>query len=146
MHDTPTHEDKQRDLMKQYLRLAADGQGSIFCPWCLKANKPGEPACCGLFTEGVARIGQEQLQSVIRQWRKIVIGVRKHLNCPYCGKTVDKPSAENHPADWIRPMQSPFCCDQMHDAATAIIERETLERLKAQKNRIEDKVVEVGRN
>ena len=143
-HDQPTERDRYIDLRDQYLRARAGR--SIFCPWCLKANKPGEAACCPLFSEGVERIGKEQFQSVQMQFRKIRAAGRKHINCPYCGTTINKPDAENHPADWVRPMVSPFCCDMMHNAVTAIIERETLDKLKAHKARIEDKVVAVERN
>lgn len=143
-HDTPTEHDKFIDLRTQYLRLK--GSGTIFCPWCLKINKPGEPACCGLFTEGVERIGREQFRSVQMQFRKIREGGRRHINCPYCGGVVKKPDAEDHPADWIRPMVSWLCCDLLANAVTAIIERETLDKLRAQKARIEDRTADVGRN
>lgn len=143
-HDTPSEHDKYLDLRRQYLTLK-DG-GSIFCPWCLKGNKPGETACCGLFTEGVARVGKEQFFSVQTQFRKIREGGRKHINCPYCGTTINRPDKEDHPADWVRPMVSFTCCTMLLNAITALVERETLDKLKAQKSRIEDKVVQVERN
>lgn len=144
MHDTPSEFDKFDDLKRQYRNFQRDPAVVIFCPWCMRGNKPGDHACCGFFAEGVDRIGKEQLESVARQWREVRLGSKSNIVCPYCDKRVFKSQA-GHPADWPRPNWSPFCCDMLSDAATALMERDKLNRLKDDKARIED-VVSAGRN
>jgi uncharacterized Zn-finger protein len=145
-----TDEERQEDLERQYDNLRADPATVIFCPWCHKTNKLGSEPCCGLFTEGVEKIGQRQFQSIVNQWREMKLGSRRTIKCPYCGQYNRKAEENQHPADWIRPMVSPFCCQLFQDAAIAIAEREALHVQIDQKKRIEDGVVEevlkAGRN
>lgn len=135
IHDEPTEADKQSDLERQYKACEKGDTDTVFCPWCFKGNRPETPACCGFFAQGVTAYGQRQFQSVINQLKEVRFGARKGINCPYCHKRC---VYKEHPTDWIRPMVSPFCCDMLSDVATAIVERKTLERLTADKKRIED--------
>jgi hypothetical protein len=141
-----TEEERQEDLAEQYTKLKTDPRAVIFCPWCSQVNRApqaGEPdvgACCNQFALGVQKIGRDQLESVIRQQREILLGGRRHIHCPYCG-VHNKPWSSD-PADWVRPMVSPFCCNTLHDAALAVAQRMELARLAEQKKRIEDGVAQ----
>ena len=143
-HPGLSEDEKQIDLQDQYAKLATDPKAIIFCPWCSAVNRApqeGEPAvgaCCNPFALGVALIGQKQLASVISQRREILLGSRKTIHCPYCG-VHNKPFSK-HPADWTRPLVSPFCCDILRDAALAVAQRVELERLATLKKQIEDGV------
>lgn len=141
LHDIPSESDRQEDLARQYANLTEDGV--IFCPWCSKGNKPGMGTCCGFFAEGVAKIGQEKFQSVVAQLREVRLGGRRSIACPYCGAYN---RYEENPADWTRPMVSPFCCSMMYDAALAISQRIETARLVDQKKKIEDGLQKVGMN
>ena len=141
MHDTPSDQDKQDDLLRQYENVRAGIAPSIFCPWCFKANVPDKPACCGFFKEGVDKIGRDQFNSVLKQWKEVKLGAARSLRCPYCGTWVKKADEDTHPGEWVRPLHSPFCCDLLADAATAIVERELAQRLAEDKKRIEDRMV-----
>lgn len=129
--------EKQRDLERQCRNMEASETDKIVCPWCFAINKKDVPPCCDKFTEGLNRRGQRQLQSVIDQQRDILSGRRVNLNCPYCHSLVKKKNLGD-PVDWIRPNHSPFCCDNLSDAITAIVERGLLNRLTEDKKRIED--------
>ena len=143
LHNTPTEADKQADLARQYANLTGSDNDVIFCPWCSKGNKPGMGSCCGFFAEGVAKIGQDKMRSVVEQLKEVRLGSRKSIRCPYC-KAYNR-FAEN-PADWPRPMVSPFCCDLMSDAALAISQRIETARLIDEKKKIEDGLQKVGMN
>jgi DNA-directed RNA polymerase subunit RPC12/RpoP len=138
-HDTPTEADKHDDLRRQYAAFHVERTKGvttqIFCPWCFKANKPGLAPCCPQFAEACTQIGKDQLAGVHRQLREVREGRRTAIDCPYCGTRVMR---AEHPADWPRPMVSPFCCDLMHDAALAIAQRGAVEAATEAKKRIED--------
>src|SRR5579863_10162292 len=140
IRETLTPDEKQEDLEQQYDKLRADPATVIFCPWCHKTNVLGQEPCCGLFKDGVERYGQRKFQSVLSQWREMKLGARRTIHCPYCGAYNQKAEENQHPADWIRPMRSPFCCDLFQDAAIAIAEREALHVQIDQKRKIEDHV------
>lgn len=145
-----THEEKQEDLELQYAKLQKDPKAIIFCPWCSAVNRApqeGEPpvgACCPQFAMGVELIGQNQLDSVIRQRREILLGAKKTIHCPYCG-FYNRPFSKD-PEAWSRPMVSPFCCDLLSDAALAIAQRETLERQKEKFEQIGEAISRGERN
>lgn len=144
LHDAPTEADRFEDLERQYANLQADPATSvIFCPWCSKGNRPDQGACCGFFAEGVAKIGQKKLDSVIKQLREVRLGSRKSIHCPYCGSYIRH---AEHPVDWPRPLTSPFCCDIFSDAALAIAQRQAVEEQVEQKKRIEDGLARGMRN
>ena len=138
-HDSPSETDKQDDLTRQYANLRTGKGLVIFCPWCLKSNKPGAPPCCPFFAEGIRKIGEGQLQSIVDQRREVRLGSKRSIKCPYCGAYNREPG--EHPADWIRPMVSPVCCDTFEGAMVAVAQREILQRQIDEKKRIEDGVV-----
>lgn len=84
--------------------------------------------------------GDRKLQSVINQWREVRRGLLKSIHCPYCSEYSKPVDAENNPADWIRPMISPFCCDLLQLAAFAIIERMGMQEKADQMKRIQDSI------
>ncbi len=143
LHDEPSERDKFEDLQRQYANFQRDPSTVIFCPWCMKGNKAGEPACCAFFTDSVERIGREQLASVERQFRNFRAtggnGFRG-IKCPYCATLNKPPQPGDGPESWPRPFESPWCCNLLHDAATALTERIMSDRLAEQRKRIEDKV------
>lgn len=138
LHDTPTSEDQQLDLERQYANWQEGHMETIFCPWCGAGNAPDKPTCCGSFKVGVDAIGERQLKSVIRQLKEVRLGSRKTIKCPYCGIRVKKEASAGHPSEWPRPMVDPFCCDKMHDAAMAIVEKLTFDKLAEHKSRVEE--------
>lgn len=81
--------------------------------------------------------GERKLQSVIDQLREVNLGTRTNIQCLYCNHH-SRPVAD--PADWPRPMVSPFCCDLFESAAGAIAEREALRIQTEHKKRIEDQL------
>lgn len=137
-HDAPTDLDRQEDLERQYREFRKEPDRTVFCSWCGKGNRHGLPACCLSFAEGVAAIGKKQFESVQKQLREVHLGSRVSIKCPYCETHLKKVGPDTHPSEWIKPMVSPFCCTLLRDAATAIVERKTLEQLTAEKKRIED--------
>jgi hypothetical protein len=136
MHYTPTEKDKLEDLWRQLKEH--DGTGSIVCPWCFTANKPGVAICCPDFKAGWEARGQHNLALVTKQIRELQLGKRRSFHCPYCDARLKKPSPEQHPADWPRPMVSPFCCDLLAEAVRAVAEGISFEVLMDRKKRIED--------
>ncbi len=138
MHDTPTEKDKLEDLWRQCENFEKKEAASIFCPWCLKANTPSLPQCCGFFKEGIEKRGQHQFDSVLKQLKEVRLGRFRSIKCPYCHTRMKALGPDAHPSEWPRPLISPFCCDLMSDAATAIVERMTLDKLTADKKKIED--------
>lgn len=145
-HDTPTEQDKLSDLWRQCENFESGTALQIFCPWCLKANTPSLPQCCGFFKEGIEKRGQNQLESVLKQLKEVRLGRFRSIKCPYCHVRMKALAADAHPSEWPRPNFSPFCCNMMADAATAVVERMTLDKLTADKKKIEDAQERVGRN
>ena len=145
-----TEDDKQEDLALQYAKLKTDPRAIIFCPWCSSVNRapqsdePPIGACCTPFALGIAAIGKEQLASVLKQHREILLGSKRTIHCPYCG-THNKPFSKD-PADWTRPNVNPSCCDLLSDAALAISQRMETARLIEKKKRIEDGIARGERN
>lgn len=149
LHDEPTEADRCEDVERQYreFRSAPDGTivPVIFCPWCTRGNKPGDPPCCAAFTEAVDAIGKKQLASVERQIREIRLGGQRSMHCPYCDTRIPKPKSDS-PLDWYRPNVSPVCCDLLHDAVLAISQRAIVLDGIERKKKIEDGLVSAARN
>lgn len=135
-----TESERHEDIDRQASNLEAGVSNSIFCPWCFKINKLDAAPCCHFFTDALKKRGEAKLQSVITQLHAVKTGRMRSLRCPYCSKWNPRMEFDAHPSEWIRPMVSPFCCNMLADAATAIVERETLRRLVEDKNKIEDAV------
>jgi uncharacterized Zn-finger protein len=146
LHDTPTAEDQQLDLERQYANLQDGEVTSIFCPWCGAGNVEGTPPCCSAFAIGIELIGKRQLESVFRQFNEVREGEihrcknrKKYVDCPYCQTRLKMNQSATTPDGWIRPNVSPFCCDLMGEAAKAFVEALTFETLKMQKAAIDDR-------
>src|ERR1022692_2515782 len=120
LHDEPTEQDRFEDLCRQYANFQRDPATVIFCPWCMKGNKGGEPACCAFFNDGVERIGREQMASVEKQFRESRLGSHGAVKCPYCFTWNKKPDPGDGPEAWMRPFVSPWCCNMMSDCVTAL--------------------------
>ncbi len=145
-YDTPSEADKLDDLWRQCENFEKKLAPSIFCPWCLKANTPALPQCCGFFKEGIEKRGKHQFESVLKQLKEVRLGRFHSIKCPYCHVRMKALGPDAHPSEWPRPLVSPFCCDMMSDAATAVVERMTLDKLTADKKKIEDAHEKVSLN
>ncbi len=138
-----TEDDKYVEVCRQ-LRAG----GAIFCPWCKAMNGPDMQPCCYPYRAALERRANEQLQLVIEQYKAVEIGMTDAIDCPYCGKCNRAPdhTRKRHPSEWIRPMQSPFCCDLMQMAAYAVIERKRTEDYMRHAQRIGESIDKAARN
>jgi uncharacterized C2H2 Zn-finger protein len=116
------------------------GEIALLCPWCSKINRQDMPVCCGPMQDAREKLGKRRFDSILKQLWDVKSGRAVSLRCPYCDKWNKRATPDTHPSEWTRPNVNPFCCDLMSDAATAIVERMTLERLTEDKKRIEDTV------
>ena len=68
------------------------------------------------------------------------------VDCPYCGG-VNQPRAEQlHPSEWVRPMQSPFCCDLFEAAITAVMYAVIEQHRVDHYQRIQDGIAKAAKN
>lgn len=81
--------------------------------------------------------GEEKLKSVSTQFARARKGERDKIECPYCGDIFKYGGDIDN---WKRPGVSPFCCDSMQAAATAVAQRMMLQDTIDIKKKIEEAV------
>lgn len=120
--------------------------GHIWCPWCRAVNMPGKDRCCVAFSACVDDRAAAQIQSVVDQQAAIERGEANALVCPYC-TTLNVVTAEPlHQSEWIRPMRSPFCCDELQRVAIAVFQRKKNEEAIRRAEMIGEAVDKAARN
>lgn len=141
MHDTPTQLDADKELDRQMIAIVRGESAVLVCPFCGSINDP-EGVCCAQLQDAKDRRGERNIKSIERQRNGVINGLRSAIDCPYCGG-VNQPLAETaHPSEWIRPMQSPYCCDFFQAAITAVMYAVIEQRRIEQFDRIRDKVAQ----
>lgn len=86
--------------------------------------------------------GEEKLRNVQMQFVRARKGERDKIECPYC---CDIFKFGGDIENWKRPGVSPFCCDSMQAAATAVAQRLMLQDTIDIKKKIEE-AVSTGRS
>ncbi len=129
LHEDPTETDKQDDLSRQLSNVRNGATDSLICPWCAAIHRVESKPCCKPMEFGLEAIGQRQFASVLAQLKEVRLGARKTIRCPYCGYRLKAENADK-PELWPIPFQhGNVCCDLFHDAALAIFEKMTHDKL-----------------
>lgn len=144
MHDTPTQVDT--DLDRQMIAIARGESSMLVCPFCGVFNVGIDGSCCAQLQNAKDRRGERNIKSIERQRNGVVSGLRSAIDCPYCAG-VNQPRAEElHPSEWVRPMQSPFCCDLFQAAISAVMYAVVEQRRLDHVQRIQDSMAKASRN
>ena len=145
-HDTPTTTDTDAELDRQMIAIARGQSSILVCPFCGIFNTDTETSCCAQLQEAKNRRGVRNIKSIERQRNGVVNGLRSAIDCPYCGG-VNQPRVEAaHPSEWVRPMQSPFCCDLFQAAIAAVMYAVIEQRRVEHYERIRDGIAKAGKN
>lgn len=144
MHDQLTLES---ELDRQMISIARGESSILVCPFCGCINDASDGTdCCPQLQEAKDRRGERNIKSIERQRNGVVDGTRSAIDCPYCGG-VNQPRAERaHPSEWIRPMQSPFCCDLFDAAITAVMYAVIEQRRVDHYEHIRDSIAKAAKN
>lgn len=146
MSQVMTDADRIVELDRQLNNIEAGTADTVLCPWCGVMSPSTGPDCCDTFTFSRDERGKRQLNEVIRQHKLVLGGLATCISCPWC-KGVNYPFDPNqHPSEWKREMISPFCCETFQGAMMAIVQRMVSDELIARKKRIEDGIVQAGKN
>jgi uncharacterized Zn-finger protein len=121
------------DEKSQYVDEQVSAGKSCFCPWCGALNTADQNPCCKALQYCLDKRGEAQFESVRNQFQAVQVGAASAIDCPYCHRTTASPEpnedgSERTPADWIRPFESPFCCDLLGLAISGILSCEHIQR------------------
>ena len=83
--------------------------------------------------------GEEKLSFIAQQFARARKGQQDKVTCPYCSHTFKYGGFQEN---WKRPGVSPFCCDNMQEAATAIAHRIVLQSQIDMKKKIEERAAD----
>lgn len=151
MYDVMTQADRLAEFDRQFSLVQRGQSDTAVCPWCGVISHrldyvPEDGDCCAEFENARAARGDRQFQSVLAQRNGIVARVRDSIECPYCGGINREELSLCHPADWKRPMVSPYCCDLFQIAVVAIVQREHTAKQINKIHRIEEGIAKAERN
>ena len=138
--------DADAELDRQMILIARGESSILVCPFCGCINSDSEGNCCAQLQEAKDRRGERNIKSIERQRNGVVNGLRSTIDCPYCGR-VNQPHAEQaHPSEWVRPLQSPYCCDLFQAAISAVMYAVVEQRRVEHYERIRDGIAKAGKN
>ena len=145
-HGTTAITDTDAELDRQIILIARGESSILVCPFCGCINSDSEGNCCPQLQEAKDRRGERNVKAIERQRNGVVNGLRSAIDCPYCGGVNQPHSEQSHPSEWVRPLQSPYCCDLFQAAITAVMYAVVEQRRVEHYERIRDGIAKAGKN